>query len=51
MIISMTTDTAMETSINQYGTNPLVILTMAGSRTYVGPAYYDFRQPVTEIPG
>ena len=26
-----------------------MILTMAGSRTYVGPAYYDSRQPVTVV--
>ena len=26
---------------------PLVTPTMAGSRTYVGPAYYNSRQPVT----
>ena len=40
----------METSINQsISTIPLVIPTMAGSRTYVGPAYYDFRQLVTGL--
>ena len=31
--------------------NPFVIPTMAGSRTYVGPAYYNSRQPVTYATG
>ena len=37
----------METSINQYSTSQHMIPTMAGSRTYVGPAYHDSQQLVT----
>ena len=37
----------MKTSINQYSTSQHMIPTMASFRTYIGPAYYDSRQPVT----
>ena len=42
-------DTAMETSINLYSTRQPVIPTMAGSRTYVGLAYYNSWQLITPL--